>query len=722
MSKPLTITLWAAISVAVLLVVTIPVSLQTHLVMATILLLGMLIIKVLRLDGNWRLLLLTFGTIIVLRYAYWRTTSTLPPLQNWTDFIPGFILYLAEMYCIMMLFLSLFVVIRPMPRHVSTRLPDNEAVPMVDVFIPTYNEDYELLAGTLAAAKGMDYPEDRFTVWLLDDGSTEAKRNDPDPDLAATAEERHEQLKQLCAELDCRYLTRERNEHAKAGNLNNGLNNSHGEYVAVFDADHAPARDFLQETVPFFGRDNQLFLVQTPHFFLNPDPLERNLRTFEVMPSENEMFYGIIQRGLDRWNAAFFCGSAALLRREALETTNGFSGRSITEDCETAIELHSRGWNSIYIDKPLVAGLQPVTFASFIGQRTRWAQGMMQIMLFSFPLFKRGLSLPQRLCYMSSTLFWLFPLPRMIFLLAPFFYLFFDLQIFTASGGEFAAYTLTYVVVNLVMQNSLFGRWRWPWISELYEYIQSVHLLGALFSVVRNPYKPSFKVTAKDESVETSRLSELARPFYLIFLLLVLAVGMTIYKIGAAPYQAEVTMVVGGWNIFNLILAGCALGVVSERRENWGTRRVAVERRCEVRGADGNWVRAIFVNVSSGGVAVRLPNGAAGLGRGAPTSVRFNPLSNIPADELPVFIRSMTTEGKGVVIGCRYMPERGQHYRLIADLIYANSGNWQARQSARQINIGIVRGTIRFLGIALFQTGRGLGYLMRFGSGRTAGK
>jgi cellulose synthase/poly-beta-1,6-N-acetylglucosamine synthase-like glycosyltransferase len=164
------------------------------------------------------------------------------------------------------------------------------------------------------------------------------------------------------------------------------------------------------------------------------------------MPSENEMFYGIIQRGLDRWNAAFFCGSAALLRREALATNNGFSGKSITEDCETAIELHSRGWNSIYIDKPLVAGLQPVTFASFIGQRTRWAQGMMQILLFSFPLFKSGLSLPQRLCYLSSTLFWLFPLPRMIFLFAPFFYLFLDLQIFTASAGEFAAYTLTYVL------------------------------------------------------------------------------------------------------------------------------------------------------------------------------------------------------------------------------------------------------------------------------------
>ena len=189
------------------------------------------------------------------------------------------------------------------------------------------------------------------------------------------------------------YLTRARNEHAKAGNLNNGLEHSTGELVAVFDADHAPARNFLRETVGYFATDQSLFLVQTPHFFINPDPLERNLGTFQTMPSENEMFYGVIQRGLDKWNAAFFCGSAAVLRREALDETNGFSGVSITEDCETALELHSRGWKSVYVDKPLIAGLQPDTFASFIGQRSRWAQGMMQILRYKFPPFKRGLRL-----------------------------------------------------------------------------------------------------------------------------------------------------------------------------------------------------------------------------------------------------------------------------------------------------------------------------------------
>src|SRR5690606_30666359 len=134
---------------------------------------------------------------------------------------------------------------------------------------------------------------------------------------------------------------------------------------------------------------------------------------------------------------------------------------------------------------------------------------MMQILRFRFPLLKRGLSFPQRLCYMSSTLFWLFPFPRAIFLVAPLFYLFFGLQIFTASGGEFLAYTLTYMIVNLMMQNYLYGDFRRPWISELYEYVQTVHLLPAVVSVILNPRKPTFKVTAKDEFVSQSRVSEI---------------------------------------------------------------------------------------------------------------------------------------------------------------------------------------------------------------------
>ncbi len=714
MSKAITFILWLFVSACVLLIITLPVSLQTHLI-ATAISLGLLAtIKTLNGKGAWRLIGLGFGTAIVLRYVYWRTTSTLPPVNQLENFIPGFLLYLAEMYSVMMLALSLVIVSMPLPSR-KTRPGSAGYMPTVDVFVPTYNEDAELLANTLAAAKNMDYPADRFTVWLLDDGGTLQKRNAPNILEAQAAARRHAELQRLCADLGVNYLTRERNVHAKAGNLNNGLEHSTGELVTVFDADHAPARDFLLETVGYFEEDPKLFLVQTPHFFLNPDPIERNLRTFETMPSENEMFYGIIQRGLDKWNGAFFCGSAAVLRRTALKETEGFSGVSITEDCETALALHSRGWNSLYVDKPLIAGLQPATFTSFIGQRSRWAQGMMQILIFRQPLFRRGLSVTQRLCYMSSTLFWLFPFPRTIFLFAPLFYLFFDLQIFVASGGEFLAYTAAYMLVNLMMQNFLYGSFRWPWISELYEYVQTVHLLPAVVSVLFNPSKPTFKVTAKDESISEARLSEISRPFFVIFFVLVIAMVFAIYRIYAEPYKADVTLVVGGWNLLNIIFAGCALGVVSERGERSASRRITVKRRCELQfQEDGPWLPATVQNVSVHGMLINVfEDDLDRIEKGSSARIKVEPYSpGSPSTMTIDIVRTVKQQGF-MSIGCTFAPKENIERRLIADLIFANSEQWTEFQRARRRNPGLIRGTASFLAIALFQTQRGLFYFMR---------
>ncbi len=704
---------WALAAVVMTILITLPINLQAHLVAGALVVGSMILLKLFTRQGVWRQIALALGTSIVLRYAYWRTTSTLPPLNQPEDFIPGLLVYLAEMYSIFMLFLSLFVVMRPMaPRTLKVSSSDPD-LPTVDVFVPTYNEEAALLATTLASAKAMDYPADKLTVWLLDDGGTVQKRNSENIEAAQEAEERYVELQKLAADLDCRYLTRERNEHAKAGNMNNGLKVSHGDLIAVFDADHAPARDFLTYTVGYFKQTEKLFLVQTPHFFLNPDPVERNLRTFETMPSENEMFYGIIQRGLDKWDASFFCGSAAVLRREALQQTGGFSGVSITEDAETALELHATGWSSVYVDRPLIAGLQPATFTSFIGQRSRWAQGMMQILRFRFPPGKRGLSIPQRLCYMSSTLFWLFPITRWVFLLAPLCYLFFDLEIFTASGGEFIAYTSSYMLVNLMMQNYLYGRFRWPWISELYEFVQAVYLLPALISVILNPSKPTFKVTAKNESLDTARISELARPFYIIFFVLLFGVVMTVWRIYAEPYKADVALVVGGWNLLNILIAGCALGVVSERQENRQSRRIDVRRRCEIILGD-RVVPATVEDASVGGARINVVGlRPQDVERGMTASIRFKTSVEIPTKDLPITLRTIAPGAKGVMLGCRYEPKVADHYRLISDLIFSSSDQWTKFQWSRRVNIGILRGTIWFIGLSVYQTGRGLGYLFQ---------
>ena len=479
MLKGLRFGLWAACGALAFLLLSAPVSVDAQYALGITTVAAMTLVWKFGSGKAGRQIFIALASMVVIRYMFWRSTSTLPPLSDPVDLMLGIILFLAEIYCVLILVISLVINADPLRRPTLPR-EDDDKLPTVDVFIPTYNEDEEILATTIAAAKSMDYPASKLTVWLLDDGGSVQKRNDKNPEKAANALKRHNDLQSLCLKMGARYQTREKNEHAKAGNMNNGMKYSTGELIVVFDADHAPFRNFLRETVGHFLIDPKLFLVQTPHIFLNPDPIEKNLKTFDRMPSENEMFYSLTQRGLDKWDASFFCGSAAVLRRAALETTGGFSGITITEDCETAFELHGNGWHSVFVDKPLIAGLQPETFTSFIGQRSRWCQGMFQILMLKNPALKRGLSFTQRLSYLSSMTFWFFPLPRLVFMFAPLMYIFLDTKIFVSNIDETIAYTGIYIIVNLMLQNYLYGRVRWPWISELYEYVQGVFLAKAI--------------------------------------------------------------------------------------------------------------------------------------------------------------------------------------------------------------------------------------------------
>ncbi|RAF92882.1 UDP-forming cellulose synthase catalytic subunit, partial [Burkholderia multivorans] len=213
---------------------------------------------------------------------------------------------------------------------------------------------------TVFAAQSVDWPTDKLRVYLLDDGRR--------PEFAAFARD-----------AGIGYLTRDDNLHAKAGNINRALPKTHGEYIAIFDCDHVPTRSFLQTTMGEFLRDPKCALVQTPHHFFSPDPFERNLGTFREVPNEGNLFYGLVQSGNDLWNAAFFCGSCAVLKRSALEEVGGVAVETVTEDAHTALKLHRRGYTSAYLPTVQAAGLATESLAGHVKQRTRWARGMAQI-------------------------------------------------------------------------------------------------------------------------------------------------------------------------------------------------------------------------------------------------------------------------------------------------------------------------------------------------------
>ncbi|RUM50265.1 MAG: cellulose synthase catalytic subunit (UDP-forming) [Hydrogenothermus sp.] len=514
-----------------------------------------------------KLIIILTGIFITLRYFYWRTFNTINT-DNPINFMLSFLLYFAEFYSILIALLGGFIALRLLERkEVPITLEDKEKLPTVDIFIPTYNEPVDVVKITALAATALDYPKEKFKVYILDDGGTKQKLNDPDIKKREENRKRAQALKDFVKSVggNLYYLTREKNEHAKAGNINEALKKTKGDLILILDCDHIPTQDFLRNTVGFFLKYPKLFLVQTPHSFQNPDPIEKNLEIFRKIPTENDMFYKFIQKGLDFWSSSFFCGSAAVLRRKYLEEIGGIQGQTITEDAETALELHSRGLDSAYYGKKMVYGLQPETFASFIVQRSRWAQGMVQIFLLKNPLFKRGLKWYQKISYINSSFFWFFGIARAIFLLAPVFFLFFGAKIYDASLDEVLAYAVPHFIASVFVANYLYARVRWNFFSELYEALQSLFILPAILSVLLNPRKPTFKVTPKGENLEEEFLSPFYKPIYILFNITLISFFFAIYRWIEYPDERGTIVVVLFWQTFNFLVL--ALGVIAMREK-----------------------------------------------------------------------------------------------------------------------------------------------------------
>ena len=321
--------------------------------------------------GRLITLVMTFVSLTVsTRYLYWRLTETMH-MDKAVDIFFGTGLIVAEIYAWVVLVLGFIQTIWPLQRRpVALNLPI-EDWPHVDIFLPSYNEPLKVVKPTVLAAMAIDWPIDKLHIHILDDG-------------------RREEFRQFAEEVGVNWVIRSHNRHAKAGNINEALKNTHGEFIAIFDCDHIPTRSFLQMTIGWFYRDPKLAMLQTPHHFFSPDPFERNLGTFGRIPNEGELFYGLVQDGNDFWNATFFCGSCAVLRRDPLLEVGGVAVETVTEDAHTALKMHRKGYTTAYISIPQAAGLATESLSAHVGQRIRWARGMAQIFRTDCRCWARG--------------------------------------------------------------------------------------------------------------------------------------------------------------------------------------------------------------------------------------------------------------------------------------------------------------------------------------------
>lgn len=538
--------------------------------------------------GRFAMVLLVMLSLIVSsRYLWWRYTGTL----NWNDsldLVCGLTLLAAESYAWLILLLGYVQTIWPLKRQPQPLPRDLTLWPSVDVMIPTYNEDLAVVRNTVYAALGLDWPKDKLNIYILDDG-------------------RRDIFRQFAAEVGVGYIIRPDNRHAKAGNLNYALTQTQGTLVAIFDCDHIPARSFLQLTTGWFLKDDRLALVQTPHTFYSPDPFERNLNTFHSEPNEGELFYGLVQDGNDLWNATFFCGSCAVLRRAAINDIGGFAVETVTEDAHTALRLHRRGWHSAYLRIPLAAGLATESLSAHIGQRIRWARGMVQILRTDNPLFGRGLNLFQRLCYANAMLHFLAGIPRLIFLTAPLAFLLLHAYIIYAPASLILIYVLPHMIHSSLANARIQGPFRKSFQGEVYETVLAWYIAWPTTLALLNPKKGRFNVTVKGGLMEHDQFDwRISTPYFILAGLNFLGLGFAIWRLMYGPEDEMLTVIVSSlWVIYNLLIIGSAVAVAAEVRQVRLSPRVNTGLAAALRLESGHLYPATLTDYSDQGAGIQ---------------------------------------------------------------------------------------------------------------------
>jgi cellulose synthase (UDP-forming) len=284
-------------------------------------------------------------------------------------------------------------------------------------------------------------------------------------------------------------------------------------------------------------------MLQTPHHFFSPDPFERNLGTFRKVPNEGELFYGLVQDGNDLWNATFFCGSCALLRRTMVEEIGGIAVETVTEDAHTALKLHRLGYTTAYLrfrrrraSRPKAC--RPHRPADSLGARHDADFPDRQSAHRQGPEDR-----PAALCYLNAMMHFFYGIPRLVFLTAPLSYLFFGAHVIQAAAGTIAIYALPHMMHASITNSRMQRSFRHSFWAEVYESVLASYITAPTLLALINPKLGKFNVTAKGGQIEKNYFDwAISRPY--LFLLLLNLLGfiaglVNIYLTGTCSSEVQ---------------------------------------------------------------------------------------------------------------------------------------------------------------------------------------
>lgn len=342
----------------------------------------------------------------------------------------------------------------------------------IDVIITTAGEPLEIIRATLEAALNMDYPH---TTYIFDDG-------------------RSQKVKTLVTGMGAIYVSRLNRQHAKAGNLNNGLRYCQGEFFVILDADQVPAKDFIITLLPYMVNP-KVAMVQSPQFYSNTDHF-----IAAGAAQAQDVFYRYVCPSKNISNSAFCVGTNMIFRRKAIDEVGGIAFNK-SEDIWTSLKLHEGGWHTIFVNKVLARGQAPETVVSYFRQQLRWARGGLEMLFHHNPLRSEKLHMDQRVQYAMSNSFFLVGISIMVYLFFPLLYLLFGIKPLQAEDSltwltHYVPFFLLYYSLTWLLTGRLHISTLATAVATFFPYMK------ALYSVLFNKDQVWTATTSRSSSAD----------------------------------------------------------------------------------------------------------------------------------------------------------------------------------------------------------------------------
>lgn len=331
----------------------------------------------------------------------------------------------------------------------------------IDIYIPVFNEDPDLVRETIKASKDVKTKASwKVTIYLLDDS------NNP-------------LMTQMAKEESITQVTREGKKGRKAGAITHAMDKTLGDFIVIIDSDTRLFSDILLNTMGYF-REKCVAWVQTPQWFCD---LTEGKNGRDIFANDPAMFFDVIQRRRNAYNASFCCGATSIHRTSALREVaqkryeerikeakeNNFSQEEIdefdveyiayhaSEDIYTSLSVHAyispegKKFKSVLHPHVESKMLSPLDLLTWTTQRFRYAGGTIDLVKKEFrQFFRKGLSLGQKLMYFST--FWSYTgaIWMMMLIISPMIYMFTNIAPVDSYSLTFFIHLVPFLFFNQI--------------------------------------------------------------------------------------------------------------------------------------------------------------------------------------------------------------------------------------------------------------------------------